>query len=360
MLGFNYIALHYIKYFLIILVALTLFFVGFDYMGNAHKLSISANLLLIYLVYKGFFAVDMLLPLALVFGMISTKIYLIRSNALVSFFSLGYSRVDVLRPFVVVSVAITLLFISLHAWSNFARADEFSNNIRNNAQYLNPTKDLFFAYKGKYIYFSKLLPLQEKALGIRVFTLEGNSLKSILEASSAVYRADSWYIKEADIITKPDDLTFESHGIEGTQTKDLKILDGFRPKMLDQIYEGKVNFTIRNAIDAILLLNDQNIDTSSIKGALYKIFVYPFFAPLLIIIIFFFVPISVRFLNVSLFSFAAILSTLLTWGVLFALIELSNNKTIPSEVGVIAPILLLFLGASWQWRRHRTPPLRDL
>ena len=357
MLAFNYIALHYIKYFLIILVALSLFFVGFDYMGNVNKLHISANLLLIYLVYKTFFAIDMLLPLSLVFGMISTKIFLIRSNALVSFFSLGYSRNDVLRPFVVVSVLITMVFISLHSWSNFARADEFSNNIRNTSQYLNPTRDLFFAYKGKYIYFEELLPLQEKAVGIRVFSVQNHSLHSILEAKSAVYRDNSWYITRADIISKPDDMSFDSSGIGVKAVKDLKILEGFRPKMLDQIYEGKVNFTIKNAIDAILLLENQNIDTRSIKGALYKIFVYPFFAPLLIVIIFFFVPMSVRFLNVSLFSFGAILSTLLIWGILFSLIELANNKTISSEAGVIAPILLLGLLAIWQWKRHVTPKI---
>ena len=357
MLGFNYIALHYVKYFLIILVALSLFFVGFDYMGNAHKLHISANLLLIYLVYKTFFAIDMLLPLSLVFGMISTKIFLIRSNALVSFFSLGYSRIDVLRPFVVVSVVITILFISLHSWSNFARADEFSYNIRKTSQYLNPTRDLFFAYKGKYIYFEELLPLQEKALGIRVFNVKNHSLKSILEAKSASYRNDYWQIKKADIITKPDDMSFESGGIKVSKDENLKILQGFRPKMLDQIYEGKVNFTIKNAIDAILLLEDQNIDTSRIKGALYKIFIYPFFAPFLIIIIFFFVPMSVRFLNVSLFSFGAILSTLLTWGILFSLIELANNKSISSEVGVILPVVLLGLVAAWQCKRHRTPKI---
>ena len=356
MLAFNYIALHYIKYFLIILVALSAFMVGFDYIGNIDKLNISANLLLIYLVYKTFFAIDMLLPLALVFGMISTKIFLIRSNALVSFYSLGYSRVDVLRPFVVVSVLFTMIFISLHSWSNFARADEFSNNIRKNAQYLNPTKDLFFAYQGKYIYFSELLPLQEKALGIRVFTVKNNSLKAVLEASNAVYRDNAWFIKKADIIRKPDDLSFHSPGISVTSTHDLKILKGFRPKMLDQVYEGKVNFTIKNAIDAILLLDNQNIDTSTIKGALYRIFIYPFFAPFVIIIIFFFVPISVRFLNVSLFSFGAILSTLLVWGILFMLMELSKNKTIPSEVGVILPIIIIFFIALWQWRRHESYP----
>lgn len=351
MLAFKYIAFHYLKYFIIILGSLVLFLVGFDYMGFADELSSSANLLLIYLVYKSFFAIDMLLPISLVFAMISTKIFLIRSNALVSFFSLGYSRVDVLRPFVVVSTIIIVLFISLHSWSSFARAEEFSSNIRKTSQYLSPTRDLFFIYKGQYIYFSKMLPLQERAEGIRVFSVKDGSLKEVLMAKSAVYRDDFWFIKEADIITKPDDLSFTSTGIRVTEANELQILEGFRPKMLDQIYEGKVNFTISNAIDALLLLNEQNIDTSSIKGALYKIFIYPFFVPFLIVIIFFFVPISVRFLNVSLFSFGAILATLMVWGILFTLIELSNHKTIPSEMGVVAPVVLLFLIAYRQWSK---------
>jgi len=94
MLAFKYISYHYIKYFFVILVALVFFIVGWDYMLDADRLSKSANLLLIYIVYKTFFAIDMLLPLALIFGMITTKVYLIRSNALVSFYSLGYSKDD--------------------------------------------------------------------------------------------------------------------------------------------------------------------------------------------------------------------------------------------------------------------------
>ena len=155
------------------------------------------------------------------------------------------------------------------------------------------------------------------------------------------------------MIEKPDDLSLLSPGIKVSKADDLSILEGFRPKMLDQVYEGKVNFTIGDAIDAIHLLDSQGIDTRTIKGALYKIFIYPFFVPFLIVIIFFFVPISVRFLNVSLFSFAAILSTLLIWGMIMMLIELSNNKTIPSEVGIIGPVILLLLVAIRQWRKYR-------
>ncbi len=353
MLAFKYISFHYIKYFFIILIALMLFLVGFDYMENAGDLSSSANLVLIYLVYKAFFAIDMLLPLSLVFAMVSTKIFLIRSNALVSFYSLGYSRIEILRPFVVVSTTIIVIFISLHALPSFSRADEFSNNIRKNAEYLSPTRDLFFTYKEQYVYFSKMYPLQERAEGIRVFSIKNNSLKEVLVAKKAVYRDEYWHIKQADIITKPDDLSFDSLGIKVNSIDDMKILEGFRPKILDQVYEGKVNFTIMDAVDAIFLLQNQNISISTIKGALYKIFIYPFFVPCLVIIIFFFVPISPRFLNVSLFSFGAILATLLVWGILFMLIELSNNKTIPSEFGVVAPIVILFLFAIRQYRHYR-------
>lgn len=358
MLAFKYISFHYLKYFFVIMIALVLFLVGFDYMENAEQLSKSANLTLIYLVYKSFYAVDLLLPLSLLFAMIATKIYLIRSNALVSLYSLGYSRIDVLRPFLFVSLGITILFVSFHSLSSFSRADEFSRNIRKNAQYLSPTRDLFFTYKDQYVYFSKMLPLQEKAEDIRIFSIVNNSLKEVIVASSAIYRDDFWVIKDADIITKPDDMSFESLGISVSENNDLKMLGGFRPKILDRVYEGKVNFTIQDALDAMTLLEDQKIDTRRIKGALYKIFIYPFFVPCLVVIIFFFVPVSVRFLNVSLFSFSAILATLLVWGILYTLIELSNNKTISSETGILVPVVLLFLIAIRQVIHYRTPSKR--
>lgn len=353
MLAFKYISLHYLKYFFVILGALVLFLVGFDYMDSAEKLSKSANLTLIYVTYKTFFAIDTLLPLSLVFAMISTKIYLIRSNALVSFYSLGYSRIDVLKPFVVVSGIIMSFYISLHSWSSFARAQEFSDNIRSNAQYLSPTRDLFFVYEDKYIYFSKMLPLQKKAIDVRVFSLKNRSLKEVVVAKEATYKGESWFIKSADIITKPDNLTLTSNGITVTKTDDLKILNGFKPKILDQVYEGKVNFTIQDAISALLLLDGQNIDTNTIRVALYKVFIYPLFVPSLVVIIFFFVPMSVRFLNVSLFSFGAILSSLLVWGVLFMLNELANHKTVSAEVGILLPIFILLSIAFRQYRFYR-------
>jgi len=325
---------------------------GFDYMDNAHKLPDSANLVLIYVVFKSFYAIDMLLPLALIFAMIGTKIFLIRSNALVAFYALGYSKTDVLRPFIVVSALATALYIGLHATS-FARADEFSDNIRRSSTFLKPTTNLFFTYENKYIYFGTLYPLQGRAEDIRVFSVKENSLQQVLTAKEAYYADHYWTIKNADIIQKPHEFTLTSDGIKSFKKDELKILKDFRPKILDQVYEGKVNYTILDAIDAYILLKEQNINTDRVKSSLIKNIFHPLFVPALIVIIFFFVPISPRFLNVTLFSFGAILATLLIWGILFMGVELSNNKTLLPEVGIILPILIIYIVAYIWWRRNR-------
>ncbi len=352
MLAFRYVALHYFKYFIVILAALAAFMVGFDFMENSSKLPSSANLVMIYLVYKSFYAIDMLLPLALVFGMIATKVFLIRSNALVAFYSIGYSKNDVLKPFVAVSIMIISIYVALHATSAFARANEFADNIAKSSSYLRPTSNLFFTYENKYIFFGQLFPLQQRATDVRVFEIEGSNLKKLVVAKSAYYKDNYWHVPKAHVLQKPAEISFHSKGISVEEKETISILQGFKPKILDQVYEGKVNYTITDAIDAVIILTKQNVNVDRIKSVLYKTFLTPLFVPSLIIIIFFFVPISQRFLNITLFSFGAILATLMTWALLFILSELSFNKAIQSEVGIALPTVILFFLALWQWYRH--------
>ncbi len=352
MIAFWYITKLYLKYFIIILSALTFFMVGFDYLSNSDKLTHSANLTLLYLLYKLLFAIDMMLPLSLIFAMISTKIHLINSNALVAFYSLGLSKIDILRPFVVVSVSITLVYIALHA-TPFAKADEYSNNIRSSASILKPTSKLFFTYQEYYIYFGKLYPLQDRAEDIRIFKFKNDSLTEVLVSDEAYYRDDSWHISRASLLHKPEILALDAEGIVFTNESSLRMLDGFKPTILDQVYEGKVNYTIVDALEALRLLSRENINVDKIKSALYRIFASPFFVPSLIVIMFFMVPISSRFLNVTLFSFAAIVLTIVVWSILFVLTELSNNKTISSEIGILLPAFILVSIALYEWYKER-------
>ncbi len=351
MLVFKYISFHYIKYFLIILFALMAFIVGLDYLQNINHLPKSANLVLIYLMYRAFYAIDMVLPITLVFAMIATKLYLIKSNSLVSFYSLGYSKRTILKPFVVVSSLIIVLFIMMHD-TKFSRANEISNNIRNFKQYLNPTKNLFFTFNHKYIYFGELYPLQRLATNVRVFFITKRNLQELITSKEAIYKNNRWKLTNVHIIKKPKKIEFYGHGITVLNKKSMFVLPNFKPKILNQVYDGRVNFIISEAIDALILFKNQHINISHIKSALYKIFIYPFFAPLLIIIIFFFVPISSRSLNLSLFTFGAILFTLMIWGILFMMMEYAFTKTVSSEIGIIAPIVLLAFFSAFIYKKY--------
>jgi lipopolysaccharide export system permease protein len=340
MLAFTTLSLVYLRYFAIILIALCSFMVGFDLMDNASGLSNSANLMLIYIMYKYFYAIDMMLPISLVFAIIASLVELIRSNALVAYYAIGYSKLRITIPFLSISGGLVLFYIGLHS-TNFARANEFADNLRETSQFIRPTSNLFFTHEGNYVYFGNLYPLSMRAEDIRIFTFHEGHLKEALSAKEAVYDSGYWNIQKAHVIQPPTKYDLKELGIVSEDRKNIKVLHDFKPKILDQVYEGKANFTIGDGLDALKLLQNQNVDVGKIKSVMYRIFITPWFAPILMAIFFFYAPVSSRFLNLSFFSFGAILVTLMVWGLLFMLGELSNNKTLSPEIGIISPIILL-------------------
>ncbi len=337
------------KYVGIIITALVLFFVGFDVMDNLANLPDSANLKLLYALYRSYYALDILFPIALIFAMIASSIFLIRSNSLVAYYSLGYSKTDVLRPFTLISTFLIIIYILLHMYAPFAKGKEYSDNIYSNKINGAPTQNLFFTYEDYYVFFKELHPLQQSAKEIRVFKIESNDLREVIVAKEAIYTDDYWVVKNAERVIKPRDIGLKSKGIEIPEKEDLRLLKGFKPNILDQVYEGSSSYTILDAFEAFKILDVQNVNTDKVKSVLYKTIVYPFFVPFVLIIIFFFVPISPRFLNVSLFSFVALIGTLLTWGIFYALIQLSNAKVVSGEVGILLPVTLLGISSFLVW-----------
>lgn len=349
MLAFKYISFLYLKYVLIIVLALVLFFVGFDVMDNMSGLPDSANLKLLYALYRSYYALDILFPISLIFAMIATKIALIRSNALVAYYSLGYSKADILRPFSLIATLLIIIFILLHLYAPFAKGHEYSNNIYANQINGAPTQNIFFTYEDYYVYFKELHPLQQRAKEVRLFKLENKDLSEVILSKEARYIDGYWVLDKAQKIVKPHNVGLKSKGVIVTDEENLKLLKDFRPDILDQVYEGSSTYTIMDAFEAMNLLDEQNINTDKVRSVLYKTIVYPFFVPFVVIIIFFFVPISPRFLNVTLFSFGALLATLLIWGLFFTLIQLSNSQAISGELGIVLPVILLGISSVFVW-----------
>lgn len=341
MLSFKILSLMYLRYFMIVLIALSGFMIGFDLMDKASELPSSANLFILYLFYKTLYAIDMMLPISLVFGFIATMSELIRSNALVAYYAVGYTKKSVFAPFFALSFMMISLYIALHATS-FSRANEYAENLRETSQFVRPSTDLFFTYEGKYIYFGSLYPMRQEAENIRIFSFNEGNLTEILNAPKAYYADNYWNIPSGNMIITPLSHGRDAQGVKIEEVKNARVLENFRPKILDQVYEGKINYSISDALDAMRLLENQNVDKTKVKTALYRIFFSPWFAVALMGIFFVLAPINTRFFNLSLFSFGAILITLLTWGILFALGELAGNKTLSPEYGVILPIIVIY------------------
>ena len=347
----RYLVLLYLKYVFIILIALILFFIGVDLMQNFKKLPNSANLQVIYIFYNIFYSLHFVLPLSLVFGLITTKIALIRSNTLVAFYSLGYSKNQIIKPFFFTSLLMTLVYISLNT-TEMAYSKDKINKILHNSYFSNSKENLLLKYYNNYIYFNKLYPLLKKAEGVKIFTIENDNLSTLIKADEAYFVNNHWTIKNATIITKSDLIDIKTSKLFISKNNTIDILEGFKPKIIDNVYEVKAKFSIIDAIDTIKLLSKQNINTSKVKSILYSMTIFPLFAPLFVIIIFYFVPISNRSFNIALFSSVTIFITLSVWGLLFALIKLSISGVTLPELSIILPIIIIKIFAFYLYRKN--------
>ncbi|BCD67540.1 LptF/LptG family permease [Nitratiruptor sp. YY09-18] len=339
----RYLAKLYSKYFLIILSALVLFFVGLDFLQAFKKLPDSANLQLLYIFYRFLHGIDILYPISLVFAMIGLKVMLIRSNELVALYALGYSKRAILAPMFLTSLVLTFIYFFLHLTS-FTYANEYADNIRKYNSLQSATKELYFKYNSSYVYFDKLLPLAQEAFDIRIFETKGRNLQKIVTAKRAKFTQDHWHLFGAKIVQN-----FGDH-IE-VRRSDLNTLYGYKPKILDSVYEGKSNISLLDAIYALELFYKQKIDTQKLKAVVYYNLFYPFFAPLLMIIIFYFVPITARIASLNLFSFGAIVFTLFSWGVLYTLAKMAFNGALKPEAAILIPIGILFIVSFYFYKK---------
>lgn len=330
----------YLKYFLIVLLALELFFVGIDFMQKSKELSDSANIQLLYILYNLMYALNFTLPLAIVLSFILFQVNLIKSNQFIALYSIGYSKNQLLKPILGTTLAISLLYVGLN-FTPFAYAKERVDSILNGRYLLDSKSDLFLKHSDNYIYFEKLYPFKKSAENIKIFKIENGDLESVISAKKAIFLGNSWRVLEASVVKKPSKLTKGSK-LELEQNRTFEILRGFKPKIIDNVYEAKASFSILDAIDAIELLSIQNIDISKVKAILLSITIFPLFAPLAIIFIFFKSPISSRFKSLILFSSISIFATLSLWGFLFSLVKLSISGVLYPEFAIVAPILLLF------------------
>lgn len=346
----KYILKKYLLNFIIVLISLQLFFVGMDFLQNSKDLPNSANLQLLYLMYNSFFTLTLTLPLSLVFGWILTLVIYVRNNELVAFSSLGAKRFNLYAPVVLVSVVLLLILISIQM-TPMAYSYEQKKKILDGNYFSNTKSDIFLKYNDNYIFLKKLLPLKKQAEDIHIYKIKDDDIVETIIAKKAYFQNDKWYVVDAKIVTKPKDLNFETSKLEVRHEKFLNTLEGFKPKILDNVYEEKSSFSIIDAISALDLLSKQNVNTDKIRAAIYYEVVIPFFILPLIMLIFVYTSYNRRFFNIGSFTSFSIFGTLIVWGVFFMLYKFSNSGVMKPEFSLLLPMLVWFIISYFIYRK---------
>lgn len=338
----RYLLGKFLKYFFLILISLEIFFTGIDFLQYFKQLPQSANLQLLYFFYNAFVTLNITLPLSIIFGWIITLTLFIKHNEIVSFYALGISKKQVIKPILYISSLLTISFIGLQTTS-LAYAHEQQSNILHNKFFISEKSDIFLKYNDYFIYFKKLYPLEKKAIDIHIFKVKNNNITESIIASKAYYKNKRWYVIDAKIIKKPKIINWDTSKLTIIHEKFLYTLDNFEPKIINNIYKGKSSFSIMDAINAIYLLEEQNFNTNKIKAVLYSSVITPFFVIPLLLLIFIYSSVSNRFFNTSKFISLGIFSTLLIWGVMFLFQKLAIGGILKAEIAILLPMGVLFI-----------------
>lgn len=335
----KYILKKYLLNFIIVLISLEIFFVGIDYLQNFKSVPQSANLQLLYILYNSFFTLTLALPLSIVFAWVITLVVFIKNNEFVAFNAIGATNREIFSPVINISIFLLSLLIFLQM-TPLAYSYEQKKKILDNEYFSNTKSDIFLKYNDYYVYFKKLFPLEKRAEDIHIFKIDQKDVVETIIAQKAYFQNNRWYVVDAKIIKKPKDLDIENAKLDIRYEKFLHTLDGFKPKILDNVYESKSDFSIFDAISAVILLEQQGIKTDKIRGILYNQIMVPFFVLPIILLIFAYASLNSRFFNIGKFTSISIFGTLIVWGVFFVLYKFTSGGVIIPEISILLPMIL--------------------
>ncbi|MCR8696251.1 MULTISPECIES: LptF/LptG family permease [Campylobacter] len=348
----RYSSFIYLKYFFIIFISLIGFYVVIDTLTNLKNLPSSANLQLIYVSLTALISVNYILPISLVLALIVTMINLIRSNELVSFYALGVSKNRLIMPIFTIALAISFGYIGL-CFTQFAYAKERQESLEDFQSFERFTNWIFLRFENKFIYIDKLFGDKQSAKDIKIFDMNGSQILSQTIAKEGSYKDNIWILKDNTIITLPQDIKLGGSGLEIKNLDEIVALNNFRPRIIESIKNSDNLYSIGDAIDAIRTFKNENINITKIKSTLYSMIFFPLFAPFMILILYYYMPLTGRFASLAIASFISIFVSLCVWGVLFLLIRISINGAIAAEFGIILPIIILMLFAGYKVYKNR-------
>ncbi len=336
-------------------MAFELFFVGIDLLKNIKLLPDSANLQVLYIVNKFLEFISFTLPLTLIFALLMAVIQIIKSNELVTLYSLGISKKSVAKPFIVISFLITFLYICLNTLPYFVKAHENASNIKKRGTITSISSSIFLKSGDDYAYIQELNPTAKTGTNMKIFIIENDDLVKIIEAKHGVFKNDHWELEDITVYEKPhiDKNNLDNLKLQIKTYETKNVLYGFTPRIIDTLFQNSTKLTIQDSFTAMELFKKQNLKTNKIRANLYKMTIFPLFAPIMVFGLFFLFPTQARGSNLTFFTMASIFGSLALWGIIFTMTKIANNGTISPEAGILVPVSLLLAGMFYIYNKYK-------
>ena len=167
----------------------------------------------------------------------------------------------------------------------------------------------------------------KKVEDVRIFTFnENKNLLQIINAKEAYFENGKWDIKDATIIKNTQVKNPYDSTLKILYHQKISTLNGFSPTMINNLYNKKNLSSISDAIETLMVLREQGMDTKKHRIVIYQYGLIPWVSPALILIIFFYLPYTSRIGRMALFSFFAIFSSVVTFGFFISVTEIAQKN----------------------------------
>jgi len=341
-LHFRYLSKLYFKNLLAILFGLSFAFAAIDYFQHIQQLDVAGNYKILYIFYMWQEALGLLYPLAIVFALIMTKLSLVKNNTMGALHAFGYNKKRLFLPLLAVASVTYALFTFLHT-TEFSYAKDKASFLLKNELHAYDVTDLFFKYNDTFVYIKNLDPVEKKIEDITIFKVEGYQVRYTIHAPVAFFDGEEWDARDATLKThvyKNGEL--DRYRVEHKES--IKTLKGYKPKIIESLYEGKA-LNIVDAFNTWRLLEKQNLNSDKIRAVFYDKVIVPLFALALLLILFFKLPFHARMMNFGSIIALSLGATFVIWGILFGLNQIGSNGVLAPELTAILPIILLWFYA---------------
>ena len=340
---FYYLAKLYLKNLVAILFGLSFAFAAIDYFQSSQSLN-SFSFKILYIFYMWQEAIGLLYPLAIVFALIMTKLSLIKNNNMGALHAFGYSKKRLIFPILFVATLSYAFFTFLHT-TKFSYAKDKANLLIKNQLGAYDVNNLFFKYNDTFVYIKKLDPVEKKITDITIFKVEDYQVRYTIKAPLAVFDGKEWDAQNAVIkkhvyvngILKKYVVEHKTH---------IKTLNGYKPKIIESLYEGKT-LNIIDAYNTWKLLDRQHLNSDKVRAAFYDKVIVPLFSLALLVLLFFKLPFHTRMMNMGVVIALSLGATFFIWGILFGLNQIGSNGVLSPEMTAILPIVLLWVYAMY-------------